>query len=300
MRRIGVLSTLVEGNPEVQNRFGPFQSALQELGWIDGRNVRIDYRFTAGQAERMQKYIEEFVASPPDVIVANSSPVADALREATRTIPIVFAQIIDPVAGGIVESLSRPGGNITGFTDFEYTMGGKWLELLKEVAPKLDRATVLWTPNVNYSGLLRSAEQAAPQLGIKLTSLIVVDAAQIERDITLLAQEPGAGLVSLPAPPVQVHRDLIIALALRHRVPTVFPFRYFVVDGGLLSYGANLPDLYRRSASYVDQILKGASPAEMPVQAPAKFDFVINLKTAKTLGLDIPPSIMLRADEVIE
>jgi putative tryptophan/tyrosine transport system substrate-binding protein len=299
MLRIGVISTFTEDDPEARNRLGSFQRGLQELGWIDGRNVRIDYRFTAGEPQRMHQYISEFVASPPDVILANSSPVAVALRQATGTIPIVFGNVIDPVAGGIVESLSRPGGNITGFTDFEYAMGGKWLELLKEAVPSLARATVLWSPNVNYAGVLRSVEEAAPRLAIR-GSLTITDAAQIERDISLLAQEPGASLVVLATPATAAHRSVIIATAARHSLPTVFPSRYFVVSGGLLSYGPNLPDLYLRAAGYVDRILKGSNPADLPVQNPTRFELVINLKTAKTIGLTVPPLLLARADEVIE
>ncbi len=300
MRRIGILLTIAESDPEAHNRIGPFQQGLQELGWIEGHNIKIDYRFTSGLADRLQAQATELVASAPDVILVNSTPATTALHQATRTIPIVFAQIIDPIAAGVVESLAKPGGNVTGFTSFEFAIAGKWLELLKEVAPNLAHVTVLLTPGVTYMGLLRVAEKTAKQLGVRLASSNVADAAQIELAIAASAREPNGGLIVLPTPLTTVHRDVIVTLAARHRLAAVYPFRYFVTDGGLISYGVYLPELYRRSASYVDRILKGENPANLPVQAPTKFELFINLKTAKALGLTVPPTLLALADEVIE
>jgi putative ABC transport system substrate-binding protein len=300
VRHIGVLLTVAESDPEAQSRIKSFQQGLRELGWIEGRNIRIDYRFVAGLPDRLQAHVSELVASAPEVILVNSTPATTALHRATRTIPIVFAQMIDPVAAGVVESLAKPGGNVTGFMDFEFAMAGKWLETLREVAPKLAHASVLWTPSITYTALLREAEQTAPRLGIRLASYNVNTAAEFEAAIAETARNENGGLVVFPTPTNAAHRDLISASAIRYRLPTVSAFRFFAVSGALMSYGVYLPDLYRRSAGYVDRILKGGKPADLPVQGPTKFELVINLKTAKALGLDVPLFLQQRADEVIE
>jgi putative ABC transport system substrate-binding protein len=287
-------------DPEAQSRLQPFQQGLRELGWIEGRNIQIDYRFTGGSAERLQAHIAELVASAPEAILVNSTPATTALHRATRTIPIVFGQMIDPVAAGVVESLAKPGGNITGLMDFEYAIAGKWLELLKEVAPSLSHATILWSPSINYAALLREAERTAPRLGIKLASFEVTAPAHFEAAIAETARADNGGLVLFPTPPNAANRDLIGALAIRHRLPTVAAFRFFATSGGLMSYGVYLPDLYRRAATYIDRILKGGKPADLPVQGPTRFELVVNLKTAKALGLDVPLFLQQRADEVIE
>jgi putative ABC transport system substrate-binding protein len=299
-RRIGVLLTVGEQDPEAQNRLKPFQEALREHGWFEGRNVDIDYRFTGGLPDRLKAHVTELVASRPDVILVNSTPATAALRDATQSIPIVFAQIIDPVGGGIVRSLSEPGGNITGFTDFEFAVARKWLELLKEAAPNVTRATLLWTPSATYTAMMRIAEETAPLLGVDLTSNDVRDAEAIQEAIGKSAGNRNVGLVIIPTPQNTAHRNLITALAIRHAIPTIFPFRHFVLGGGLISYGPHLPDMYRRSASYIDRILKGAAPKDLPIQAPSKFELVVNLTTAKAIGLTIPHSLLARADEVIE
>jgi putative ABC transport system substrate-binding protein len=300
MRRIGVLLTVAESDPEAQTRIKSFQEGLREFGWIEGRNIRIDYRFVAGLPDQLQTHVAELVASRPEAILVNSTPATTALHRATRTIPIVFAQMIDPVAAGVVESLAKPGGNITGFMDFEFAMAGKWLEALREVAPKLSNASVLWTPSITYTALLREAEQTAPRLGIRLTSYNVNTAAEFEAAIAEIARNENSGLVVFPTPINAAHRDLIIASAIRHRLPTISPFRFFAVSGALMSYGVYLPELYRRSAGYVDRILRGGRPADLPVQGPTKFELVINLRTAKALGLDVPLFLQQRANEVIE
>jgi putative ABC transport system substrate-binding protein len=243
----------------------------------------------------------ELVALAPDVILASASPAVAALQQTTRTVPIVFVAVVDAVGAGFVESLARPGGNITGFTTFEYGISGKWLELLKQIAPGVTRVAILRDPTVaSGSGQLGAIQSVAPSLGVELSPLGVRDAGEIERVITAFARLPNGGLIIVAAPSVTVHRDLIVALAARYHLPTVSPFRYFVVNGGLISYGPDLIDQYRRAASYVDRILKGEKPADLPVQAPTKYDLVINLKTAKALGLTVPQSLLARADEVVE
>jgi putative tryptophan/tyrosine transport system substrate-binding protein len=300
MRRIGVLLALAENDPETQDRVKSFQQGMRELGWIEGRNIRIDYRFAAGRRDLLQTHISELVAAAPEVILVNSTPVTTALHQATRTIPIVFAQMIDPVAGGVAQSLAKPGGNVTGLMDFEFAIVGKWLELLKEVAPKLTHVSVLWTQSITYAGLVRETERTGPRLGLKVASFDVSAPAQFETAITETAREENGALVLLPTPQNSANRDLINALAIHHRLPTMSAFRFFAVSGSLMSYGASLPELYRRSAFYVDRILKGEKPADLPIQGPTKFELVINLKTAKTLALNIPPFLQQRADEVIE
>jgi len=298
---IGVLLSIADSDPDAPRRIQAFRQGLQELGWTDGRNVRVEYRFGAADASRIAMQVAELVALKPDVIVGNSAPVVAALRQATRTIPVVFVQIIDPVGSGLVESLARPGGNMTGFSDFEFGTSSKWLELLKEVTPSTTQAAVILAHGLASStGLMRALEEVAASVNVQLTPVLARDAAEIEPGVEAFAHQSNGSLIVLPSPLTAVHRDLIITLAARHRLPAVYPFRYFALSGGLLSYGVDNADLYRRGASYVDRILKGTSPADLPVQQPIKFELIINLKTAKALGLEIPPTLLARADEVIE
>jgi len=301
VRRIGVLMSLAADDPESQARHAAFLQGLQEWGWTAGRNVQIDYRFAAGDAERIRKSAAELVALAPDVILATGSPVTAALLQATRTVPIVFAQVPDPVANGFVASLAQPGGNATGFTIYEYGTSAKWLELLKEIAPQVTRAAVLRDPAIASGiGQLAAIQGVAPALGVELRPVGVRDAAEIERAVTAFARDPNGGLIVLASPLSIVQRDLIIALAARYRLPAVYSLRFFIASGGLISYGPDSIEPYRRAASYVDRILKGEKPADLPVQAPTKYELVINLKTAKALGLDVPASLLATADEVIE
>jgi len=301
VRRIGVLMSLAADDPESQARHAAFLQGLQEWGWTAGRNVQIDYRFAAGDAERIRKSAAELVALAPDVILATGSPVTAALLQATRTVPIVFAQVPDPVANGFVASLAQPGGNATGFTIYEYGTSAKWLELLKEIAPQVTRAAVLRDPAIASGiGQLAAIQGVAPALGVELRPVGVRDAAEIERAVTAFARDPNGGLIVLASPLSIVQRDLIIALVARYRLPGVYSVRLFIASGGLSAYGADSIEPYRRAASYVDRILKGEKPADLPVQAPTKYELVINLKTAKALGLDVPASLLATADEVIE
>jgi putative tryptophan/tyrosine transport system substrate-binding protein len=301
MRRVGVLMHLAADDPEGQARIAAFTQGLQELRWTIGRNVRIDYRWAAGDAERGRKYAAELVALAPDVILAAGGAVVAPLLQATRTVPIVFAQTPDPVGAGFVASLARPGGNATGFTIFEFGMGGKWLELLKEIAPRVTRAAVLRDAALAAgTGQLGAIQSVAPSFGVELSPIDVRDAGEIERAVTAFARSPNDGLLVTGSALATVHRDLIVALAARHRLPAVYPARYFVTDGGLFSYGPDSMDPYRQVAGYVDRILKGEKPADLPVQTPTKYELVINLKTAKALGLTVPPTLLARADEVIE
>jgi len=301
VRRIGVLMSLAADDPESQARHAAFLQGLQEWGWTAGRNVQIDYRFAAGDAERIRKSAAELVALAPDVILATGSPVTAALLQATRTVPIVFAQVPDPVASGFVASLAQPGGNATGFTIYEYGTSAKWLELLKEIAPQVTRAAVLRDPAIASGiGQLAAIQGVAPALGVELRPVGVRDAAEIERAVTAFARDPNGGLIVLASPLSIVQRDLIIALVARYRLPAVYSLRFFIASGGLISYGPDSIEPYRRAASYVDRILKGEKPADLPVQAPTKYELVINLKTAKALGLDVPWFLQQRADEVIE
>ena len=299
MRRIGVLMNLAADDAEGQARLAAFVQDLQQLGWTDGRNVRIDVRWVVGDARLFHRYADELLALAPDVILASATPSVQALRQATRTVPIVFANVSDPVGMGLVASLARPGGNITGFTPMEFGFGAKWLELLKEIAPGVTRVAVLRDLTIGPAQL--SAIQAvAPSFGVELSAVGVSDVGEIERSVAAFARSSNGGLVVTASTLAGVHRDLITMLAARHRLPTVYPFRYFVTVGGLISYGPNPLDQYRRAASYVDRILKGERPADLPVQAPTKYELVINLKTAKALGIEIPSSVLARADEVIE
>jgi putative ABC transport system substrate-binding protein len=301
MRRIGVLMNLTADDPETSARVTAFAQGLQQLGWTDGRNVRIDYRWSAGDADLSRKYAAELVALAPDVILANGSPAVAPLQQLTRTVPIVFVYIVDPVGAGFVESLPRPGGNITGFTFFEYGMSAKWLELLKEIVPQLKQAAVLRDPTIaSGAGQYAVIQAVAPSLGVELRAVGVGDAGEIERAITAFARSSNGGLIVTGSSLAAVHRDLIVTLAARHRLPAVYPFRYFAARGGMMSYGANSIDPIRRAVGYVDRILKGEKPADLPVQAPTKYELVINLKTAKALGLEVPPTLLARADEVIE
>jgi len=303
VRRIGVLVRTAADDPEGQTSIAAFKQALQQLSWTEGRNLRIDYRWAAGNAEQMQASAKELVAQQPDVIFCRSTPVTAALLTQTRTIPIVFVMVSDPVGERFVESLARPGGNTTGFTNVESSMAGKWLELLKEVAPNVKRIAFIFDPKVApgggsyYTNLIKSA---APSFTVALTATPVHNAVEIESAIGKFAREPNGGLLVLPDTTTRTHRRLIIALAAQYRVPAIYDFRDIVVEGGLISYGVDVADLIRRAAGYVDRVLKGAKPAELPVQLPAKFVMAINLKTAKELGLDVPLLLQQRADEIIE
>jgi ABC-type uncharacterized transport system substrate-binding protein len=301
MRRIGVLMSVAADDPESQRGVPAFVHRLQDLGWTDGRNVRINYRWGAGDADRVRRYAAELAALAPDVILANGSPAMAALQPAARTVPIVFVSVIDPVGAGFVDSLARPGGNATGFTLFEYGTSGKWLELLKEIAPGVTRAAVLRDPIIAAgSGQLGAIQSVAPSFGVELRPVDVRDAPEIERAVTAFARSSNVGMIVTGSALALVHRDLIIALAAQHRLPAVYPNRVYVVGGGLVSYGPDSIDSYPRAAGYVDRILKGEKPGDLPVQAPTKYELVINLKTAKALGLDVPPTLLARADEVIE
>jgi putative tryptophan/tyrosine transport system substrate-binding protein len=302
VRRIGVLMHLPENDPETQARVRALLEGLQQLGWTDGRNVRIDYRFGAADVDRSRRYAAELIALAPDVIQASGTGPVAALQQASRTVPIVFVQIPDPVNAGFVESLSRPGGNATGFTVWEeFGTSGKWLELLKEVAPHVTRVAVLRDPTIPAGiGQTGAIQSVAPSLGVQVSPVGVRDSGEIERSISAFAREANGGLIVLGAPLAIMQRELISTLAVRHRLPAVYPARLFVAAGGLVSYGPDSIDPYRRVAGYVDRILKGEKPADLPVQNPTKFELVINLKTAKALGLEIPPTLLARADEVIE
>jgi ABC-type uncharacterized transport system substrate-binding protein len=301
MRRIGVLMPSTADDPESPARVTAFAQGLQQFGWTDGRNVRIDYRWAAGDADRHRRYAAELVALSPDVILAGGSTAMMSLQQLTRTVPIVFVNIVDPVGAGFVESLARPGTNATGFVLYEYGMSAKWLELLKEIVPLLKLVAVLRDPAIaSGAGQYAVIQAAAPSFGVELRAVGVGDAGEIERAITAFARSSNGGLIVTGSPLTLVHRDLIIALAARHRLPAVYSFRYFAASGGLISYGPDTTEPFRRAASYIDRILKGEKPADLPVQAPTKYELVINLKTARALGLDVPPMLLARADEVIE
>jgi ABC-type uncharacterized transport system substrate-binding protein len=301
MRRIGVLLGHAADDPESQARNAAFLQGLQEMGWTVGRNVRIDYRWAAGDFDSIRKHAAELVALAPDVILAAGNPVVAALQQATRSLPVVFAGVADPVGAGFVANLARPGGNATGFTPFEFGISGKWLELLKEIAPGMTRAAVLRDAAQVSGGAQWGAIQAvAPSLGVELRPIGMRDAGEIESGVGAFAREPNGGLITTAGLLSVTHQKLIIALAARHRLPAVYYYRYFVTAGGLASYGPDPHEQYRRAAGYVDRILKGEKPAELPVQAPTRYELVINLKTAKALGLELPATVLARADEVIE
>ena len=301
MRRIGFLTSLAADDPASQAYMAGLLQGLQELGWTVGRNVRIEYRWGAGDPDRARQYAAELVALAPDIIVALGDSNTGPLQQATRAVPIVFALVPDPVGAGFVASLARPGGNATGFTNFEYGMSGKWPELLKQVSPGMMRVAVLRDPSVvGGIGQLGAIHAVAPSLRLDSSPIDVRNAGEIERAIAEFARSPNGGLIVLPNGLAFVHRELIITLAARHRLPAVYPFRLFVTDGGLISYGPDDVDQLRQVAGYVDRILKGEKPADLPVQAPIKVELAINLKTARALGLTGPPALLARADEVIE
>ena len=300
VRRIGVLIGAAD-SPNVQALFGAFLQVLGQLGWTDGRNLRIDFRTGGGNAEAIRKYATELVALVPDVIFTVGSSTMGPLLQATSTVPIVFTIVPDPVGSGFIKSLSRPGGNATGFVQFEYGLSGKWPELLKEIAPGTIRAAVLWDPAITAGiGQFAIIQSVAPSVGLEVSPVNVRDATDIERDIAAFARLGNGGIIVTASALSATRGDLIVALAARHKLPAVYSNRIFVAAGGLISYGANFTDQYRRAAGYVDRILKGEKPADLPVQAPTKYELVINLKTAKWLGLTIPPTLLARADEVIE
>jgi len=301
MRHIGVLTNFAADDPEWKARLGAFLQGLQQLGWTDGRNVRIDTRETLGDPDRTRRYAAELVALAPDLILTTGSAALAPLLQATRAVPIVFTIVADPVGAGFVESLARPGGNATGFLAFEYGISGKWLELLKQIAPEVTRAAILRDPAIAAGiGQFGAIQSVAPPFGVELRPVDVRDAGEIERAIVAFARSANGGLIVTGSPLAVFHRNLIVTLAARHKLPAVYVERYFVAAGGLISYGPNRVDQFRQAAAYVDRILKGEKPADLPVQAPTKYELVINLKTAKALGLDVSPTLLARADEVIE
>jgi putative ABC transport system substrate-binding protein len=301
MRRIGVLTPFAADDTEGHGRLTAFAQGLQQLGWTVGQNIRTDYRWGDGKADTMRKYAVELVALAPDVILSDSSAATAPLLQATHTIPIVFGVVADPVGAGYVESLARPGGNATGFTPFEYSVAGKWLELLKEIAPHVRRVAVLRDSAIAAGpGFFGAIQAMASSLGVALRPVDVRDAAEIERSVTAFAQGSNAGLIVTGSPAAAAKRDLIVALAARHRLPAVYNNRLYGELGGLICYGTDFLDQFRRAAGYVDRILKGEKPADLPVQAPTKYELVINLKTAKALGIEVPTTLLARADEVIE
>jgi putative ABC transport system substrate-binding protein len=288
-------------NVEMQTRIAAFLGELQRQGWTAGQNLQIEYRWDNGDPDFSRKAAGELVALSPDVIFAAATPAVTALQQATRTVPVVFAQVADPVSAGFVTSLARPGGNMTGFTNIEYSIGAKWLELLKEIAPKVTRVGIVRDPAVSASiGQFAAIQSVAPSFGVELSPLGGGNAADIERTVTGFASGSNGGLISAAIPLTSTHRKLIIALAARHRLPAIYPFRFFVTEGGLMCYGPDSIDPFRQAAGYVDRILRGEKPADLPVQAPTKYELVVNLKTARALGLEVPSSLLARADEAIE
>ena len=301
MRRVGALMPFAANDPQAQTRNAAFLQGLQQSGWIVGQNLQIDYRWAGGNEDDTRKYAAELVALAPDVIFASGSAAVGPLRRATRTAPIVFALVIDPVGSGYVNSMARPGGNVTGFTPFDYSIGAKWLELLKQIAPSVTQAAVIRDPAITAGiGMWGAIQSVSPSVAIEVSPINVGDAGEIERALTDFARSPNGGLIVTGSALAVVHRDLIIALAARYRLPAVYYDSYFVTAGGLISYGADNVEQYRLAASYVDRILKGEKPADLPVQAATKYELIVNLKTAKALGLTIPGTVLSRADEVIE
>ena len=301
LRLVGVLFAMAPSDPEAEMRVKAFETGLRELGWVEGRNMRLEYRWAPRDAGLLLSQATELVGLGPDVILATSTPVAAALRQG-NPLPIVFVQVIDPIGNGFVQNLARPGGNLTGFTSFEFTVGSKWLEALKHVAPAVQRVALIFNPDTAPFAHLfwQPVVEAAPAFDVEPIQTPVRDAGEIKHAIEAFARQANGGLMVLPDVSTTNYRDLIIELAARHRLPAVYPYRYFASSGGLMSYGTDLADVYRRAASYVDRILKGAAPGDLPVQAPSKFELVINLKTANALGLTMPPLVLGRADEVIE
>jgi putative ABC transport system substrate-binding protein len=301
MRRICVLISLAADDPQSEARVAALLRGLQPFGWEDGRNLRIDYRWGAGDASRMRSYAAELIALAPDVVVAGGSEATAAFQQATRNVPIVFVNVVDPVGAGFVDSLSRPSGNATGFMLFEYGLSPKWLELLKEVAPGVTRVAVIRDAAIASGiGQLGAIRAVSSSFGMEVSPIGVGDAVEMERAVSAFARGPSAGMIVTGSPSTSFHRDLIISLAVRHRLPAVYPLRFFAERGGLVSYGANVVDQHRLAAVYVDRILKGEKPADLPVQAPTRYELVINMKTARALGLEVPPTLLARADEVIE
>jgi putative ABC transport system substrate-binding protein len=301
MRRLGVLVHGTQSNAEWQHRIAAFQKGLEDLGWMEGRNIRVEWQFSEDDFDRLPHLAQALVASNPDVIFVNTTPATRALQQATRTIPIVFAQVSDPVGAGVVVSLARPGANITGFLYYEDSIAGKWLGMLKEIAPHLTRASLLGNPKgFPYGYFLRTASAIAPSLGIEIVPVPIASADDINRSLEFFARDANGGLLFPPDNTVDGHRDLVIALTKRYHLPAVYAFRSFVVAGGLMSYGVDDDTHFRQAASYVDRILRGAKPADLPVQTPIKYATVVNLKTAKAMGFDVPPTLLVRADEVIE
>jgi len=301
MRRIGVLMGIGEDDPEAQPRVEALQQGLQERGWTEGRNIRLDYRWTAGDLDRTRRFAKEIVELRPDLIVVHSTPAVQALRQLTTTTPMVFALIADPIGSGFAASLGHPGGNMTGFMNVDAPMASKWLELIIEIVPKIKRVALIFNPRTSpYQSYLREFEAVAPKIGVQAIATPVVDATELERAIIALGQQPDCALFVVPDIFVQVHRALIIKLAEQYRLPAVYPYRFFPTSGGLLSYGIDTVIIFRQAASYADRILKGEKPGDLPVQAPTSFKLVINLKAAQAIGLTIPESFLLRADEVIE
>jgi putative tryptophan/tyrosine transport system substrate-binding protein len=301
LRRVGMLMVAVAGDQEMSRRLAALQGELGRLGWVEGRNLRFETRWAAGDPERIRNAATELVALAPDLIVANGSSAMDAMQRATRSVPVVFVVVPDPIGAGYADSLARPGGNATGFSQFEFGIGAKWLELLKELAPGVKRVGVIRDPGITAgTGQFGAIQSAAPSFGVELTPLNVRDPAEIERVITAFARIENGGMIVTGSALAVVHRQLIIALAATHKLPAVYFADYHVKEGGLASYGPDLVDQYRQAASYVDRILKGEKPADLPVQSPTKYETVINLKTAKAIGLTVPDSVLARADEVIE
>ena len=300
VRRVGVLMPFAANDPEAQARSLVFEQSLRQLGWMVSRDLQIDYRTPGGDADSIRRDAAELIALAPDVLLAVGSSTTGLMLQVTRTIPIVFVNLADPVGAGFVQSLARPGGNVTGFTAYEYSMSGKWVELLKQIAPRVTRVAVLRDPTSAAGiGQFSAIQSVAQSLGVELTPLDVRDIDEIERRVAAFARSGDGGLI-VTAGGVAFRRDLVIGLTARHKLPATYPFRYYAVDGGLISYGPDTHDPIRRAAGYVDRILKGEKPADMPVQAPTKYELVINLKAAKALGLTVPPSLLARADEVIE
>jgi putative ABC transport system substrate-binding protein len=301
MRRIGVLMPGAADDAEYRTRMAAFLQELQRLGWSDGRNVRIDSRWAAGDANLIRKYAAELIALAPDVILAPGSTSVGPLLQATRTVPIVFTTLLDPVGAGFVDSLARPGGNATGFIAFEYGLSGKWLELLKQIAPSLTRVAILRDPATAAGiGQFAAIQSVAPSFAVELRPIDMREVGEIERAVTTFARSSNGGLIVTAGSGSAIHGDLIVRLAARHKLPAIYGDRHFVTDGGLISYGPNRVDQYRQAAGYIDRVLKGEKPADLPVQAPTKYELVINLKTAKALGLTVPHSLLNRADEVID
>jgi putative ABC transport system substrate-binding protein len=301
MRRVGVLMQIAEGDAESKIQLAEFQRELRELGWVVGRNVKLDARWAGGDSDRIRKYAAELVALAPDVVLASGGTAVGALQQASRTVPIVFVNVTDPIGRGYVASLPEPGGNATGFTSFEFGMGGKWLELLKQIAPGVTRVAVFRDPVITGGmGYLAAIHALAPSIGVEVSPIDVRVESDIERAIAAFARTPNGGLIVAPDPAAIAHRELIIALASKYRLPAIYPFRYFVAEGGLISYGPNAIEQFRRAASYADRILKGQKPGNLPVQAPTKFELVISLKTAKAIEVAVPQTLVSRADELIE